>query len=408
MFRNKRLASSAPGRHVAAASVALAITLVLTACGGAGKGATSDTTKGTTDPAVITGAKKLVADATAGMVYAPKPENQISLADWQRVTEWVGPKSTPAPPKGKKVYVVACAAVAPFCNDVAQGAVDAAKAVGWDATFLDGKGTPQGFAAAFQTALAGNPDAIITMAVPESAVGTYLAQARAKDIKTIGISSIAESGTPAENKYDAYVSARENPNAQLQAWWTIADSNGQAKVGYIWDPAFPFLVEALDASKKIFAQCSGCVIKEVVNSDIPTLADPTKAQQLAESLLQRHPDIEYVILPYGIGTRSVIEAGKSLGRDIRVVNKNSDPVNVGLVNEGLLAQENGTSPTMAGWAGIDQTIRVLAGAKALADWEFNLPIHQYIKSNTPAKGTYDWESETDYKTQYLRLWGISR
>jgi ribose transport system substrate-binding protein len=393
-------------------AVALALPLLLTACGSSSSSSSSSASSSgsseTTDPSVVSGAQKLIEQGVAGMVAAAKPENDITLADWEPATGWTPPPTTVATPTAKKVYVIACAAVAPFCNDVAQGAVDAAEQIGWDATFLDGKGTPQGFADAFQTAIAGKPDAILTMAIPESVAGTYIAEARDKGIKTIGISSVSEAGTPADRKYDAYVSARENPNAQLEAWWTIADSGGKANVAYIWDPAFPFLVESLAAAKKVFAQCAGCTVEEVVNTDIPTLADPGKAQQVAVSLLQQHPDVDYVLLPYGIGTRSVIDAAKSLGRDIKVVNKNSDPVNIGLVHSGLLAQENGTSPAMAGWAGVDQAIRVLGGGEPLADWEPNLPIHVYVSSNAPATGTFDWDKATDYKSKYLELWGAAK
>ena len=360
-----------------------------------------------TDPKVVSGAKALVAKGVNGLISANKAENKITLGDWSSTPGWIGPPNAVKAPKHKKIYAIACASVAPFCDDITKGVVEAAKKLGWDATYIDGKGTPQGFAAAFQTAISGKPDAIVTMALPESVVGTYLAQARAKGIKLIGISSVPEKSTPAKNKYDAYVSARESPNAQLEAWWVIADSGGKARVAYIWDPAYPFLTEALDAAKKVFARCSGCKLLEVVNRQLSTAADPVAYQALAQSLIQRHPDVQYIIMPYGLGTRSSIEAVKASGKKIKVVNKNSDPVNIGLVHQGLLAQENGTSPTWAGWAGVDQTIRVLTGAKPLADWQENLPIHIYVKSNAPASGTYNWD-KTNFKAHYLKLWGAKK
>ena len=369
-------------------------------------GANSPQASAAANDPVVADAQKLIKEGTDGLIIAKKAEPDIALSDWQSTAGWVGPPSAVKAPKHKKIYAIACASVAPFCDDISKGVVEAAKAVGWDATYLDGQGTPQGFATAFQTAIAGKPDAIVTMALPESVVGTYLAQARKAGIKLIGISSIPESGTPAERKYDAYVSARETANAELEAWFTLADSGGKARVGYIWDPAYPFLVQALDAAKKVFAQCSGCKVEEVLNRQLSTAADPVKYQQLGESLIQRHSDLNYILMPYGLGTRSIINAVKTRGAAIKVVNKNSDPVNIGLVHQGLLAQENGTSPTWAGWAGLDQTIRVLGGQPPLADWEENLPIHIYVPSNAPASGTYDWE-KANYKQHYLQMWGVS-
>ncbi|GAC1594089.1 MAG: hypothetical protein NVS3B21_15760 [Acidimicrobiales bacterium] len=338
------------------------------------------------------------------MIYPTVAEADATLSDWKVATGWVGPPDPVVAPPHKKIYAIACASVAPFCDTSTKGVVEAAKAIGWDATYLDGKGTPQGFAEAFSTALAGKPDAIVTMALPESVVGTYIAQAHAQNIKVIGLSSIPESATPANSKYDGYVAGRELLNAELEAYWTIADSNGSAKVGFIWDPAYPFLVSALESAKKIFAQCSGCKVLEVANRQLSVAADPLKYQQFAQSLIQRHPDMGYILMPYGLGTRSIIEAVKTSGKDIKVVNKNSDPVNIALVNQGLLAQENGTSPTMFGWAGLDQTVRVLAGKAPLDDWQENLPLHIYVKANAPAAGEFDWEKTTDFKTHYLKLW----
>ena len=138
-----------------------------------------------------------------------KPELELTIDDFKPVTGWVGPKTSAKAPEHKKVVAISCATVAPFCANVTQGAVEAAKALGWDATYIDGKGSIQGFVQAFETAINMKPDGIITMAIPESQLATYIAKAHAAGIKLVGASSIPEKISVENGNYDAYVSVRE-------------------------------------------------------------------------------------------------------------------------------------------------------------------------------------------------------
>jgi hypothetical protein len=97
------------------------------------------------------------------------------------------------------------------------------------------------------------------MALPESLVATYIAKAHAAGIKVIAASSTPEKISVEGGHYDAYVSVREDTNALFQAWFTIADSDGKAKITWLWDPGYPFLMAELDRQKKLFASdCPGC------------------------------------------------------------------------------------------------------------------------------------------------------
>ena len=225
------------------------------------------------DDQLVAKAKKLVGEATTGLVASNKPktpELDLTIDDFEPVTGWVGPKTPVRAPEHKKVVAISCATVAPFCANVTQGAVEAAKALGWDATYIDGKASINGYVQAFETAINMKPDGIITMAIPESQLATYIAKAHAAGIKLVGASSIPEKVSIENGKYDAYVSVREDSNTLLQAWYTIADSDGKAKVTWMWDPGYPFLVAALERSKKIIAECSGCKAFWISRSSMTT------------------------------------------------------------------------------------------------------------------------------------------
>jgi ribose transport system substrate-binding protein len=362
----------------------------------------------TGDGDIVSQAKAVVAAGTNGLIAAKdasKPELTFKITDFAPVKSWTGPTEKAIAPKAKKVAVISCATVAPACANLAYGAVNAAKALGWKATYLDGKASIQGYVNAFQTALNSNPDAIVTVALPESQLQTYIAQAHEKGIPVVGITVTPEKISNPKGHYDSYVTFREDSNALLEAIWVIADSNGEAKVAFMWDKGYPFLVKQLAGEKRLFAQCSGCKILDTVYREFATAANPVRMQQIATALLQRHPDVQYVICPYGLNCGSIALAAKALGRDVKVVSKNADPHNVALVSQGVLAEEVGSSTEWSGWSAIDDVVRLMNGKKPLGLAAHNVPLHYFVKSNAPASGKYDYGKIFDFRKAYLKLWG---
>lgn len=380
-------------------SVAVAATIMLVAGTGPSRSETD----------LIASAKALIEHAKTGLVAAKntkKPELELTIADFAPMTEWAGPQTSAKAPERKKVVAIACATVAPFCANVTQGAVEAAKALGWDASYIDGKGSVQGFVQAFETAINQKPDAIITMAIPESIVATYIAKAHAAGIKVIGASAIPEKVSVPNGQYDAYVSVREDSNALFQAWFTIADSGGKANATWMWDPGYPFLVAELEREKAIIANdCPGCKVGEVGLRELEAAANPVRMQQLGTGLLSRNPAADYVLTAYGLNAHSLFIAAQSAGRKVKVVSKNNDPNNVAFVSQGQLYAEMGASANWGGWSTMDQAVRVLAGEAPLGPMEENQPEHVFVKENAPSNGELDWTKLYDYKAKYLQLWG---
>ena len=354
-------------------------------------------------------AKELIESAKTALIAVKdpkKPELELTIADFAPMKEWPGPNTVVKAPQHKKIVAIACATVAPFCANVTQGSVEAAKALGWDATYIDGKGSVQGFVQAFESAINSKPDAIIVMAIPESLVATYVAKAHAAGIKVVAASSTPQEISVNNGHFDAYVSVNEDKNALLQAWFTIADSDGKGKVTWMWDPGYPFLTAELEQQKKVFARlCTGCKLEEVGLRELEAAANPVRMQQLGSGLLSRNPDAQYILTAYGLNSHSLFIAAQSAGRQVKVVSKNNDTNNVAFVSQGQLYAEMGTSPNWGGWATIDQTVRVLLGMPPLAPTEANMPEHVFMKDNAPANGEFDWTKLYDYKTKYLQLWG---
>jgi ribose transport system substrate-binding protein len=411
--QSARSARAAGARSALLAAAVLAITagLLQVGCGSddSASGGGTDTAASGQEAKTVASAKAVVDAGVKGLVAAKDPstpELQLDpLSDFAPVTKWTGPTEPVKAPANKNVQVISCATVAPACRDLANGAVHAAQALGWKASYLDGKASIKGYTEAFQTALNRNPDAIVTVALPESQLQTYIARAHAKDIPVVGVTVTPEKISNPKGHYDSYVTFREDSNALLEATWVINDSKGAAKVAFLWDRGYPFLVNQLNAAQAVLKRCAGCKVEEVAYREFATAGDPVKTQQLATSLLQRHPDVEYVLLPYGVNAQSVALAAKTLGRNVKVVSKNADATNVRLVHSGVLAAEVGSSTEWSGWGAIDDVVRLLNGQKPLGIAAHNVPLHYFVKSNAPASGTYDYTKFFDFKSEYLKLWG---
>jgi ribose transport system substrate-binding protein len=397
---------------VLAATIAAIAALLQLGCGGddsSGSGTASSASSSGSEASIAESAQTVVDAGVKGLVAAKDPatpELELDpLTDFAPVTKWTGPTEPAKAPAGKNVQVISCATVAPACRDLANGAVHAAQALGWKTAYIDGKASIAGYVDAFQTALSRNPDAIVAVALPESQLQTYIARAHAKNVPVVGVTVTPEKISNPKGHYDSYVTFREDSNALLEATWVIADSKGEAKVAFLWDRGYPFLVNQLKAEQEIFKKCTGCKVVETAYREFATAGDPVKTQQLATSLLQRHPDVEYVMLPYGVNARSVALAAKTLGRNVKVVSKNADPTNVRLVHEGVLALEVGSSTEWSGWGAIDDVVRLLNDKKPLGIAAHNVPLHYFVQSNAPASGTYDYTKFFDFKSEYLKLWG---
>jgi ribose transport system substrate-binding protein len=411
--QSARSPRAAGRRSALLAAAVLAITpgLLQVGCGSddSASGGGTDTAASGQEAKTVASAKAVVDAGVKGLVAAKDPstpELQLDpLSDFAPVTKWTGPTEPVKAPANKNVQVISCATVAPACRDLANGAVHAAQALGWKASYLDGKASIKGYTEAFQTALNRNPDAIVTVALPESQLQTYIARAHAKNIPVVGVTVTPEKISNPKGHYDSYVTFREDSNALLEATWVINDSKGAAKVAFLWDRGYPFLVNQLNAARAVLKRCAGCKVEEVAYREFATAGDPVKTQQLATSLLQRHPDVEYVLLPYGVNAQSVALAAKTLGRNVKVVSKNADATNVRLVHSGVLAAEVGSSTEWSGWGAIDDVVRLLNGQKPLGIAAHNVPLHYFVKSNAPASGTYDYTKFFDFKSEYLKLWG---
>ena len=73
----------------------------------------------------------MIVAAKSGLVAARDPtklELQLTLADFAPMAGWPGAKTLAKAPQSKKIIAISWAPVAPFCANIAKGAVEAAQA----------------------------------------------------------------------------------------------------------------------------------------------------------------------------------------------------------------------------------------------------------------------------------------
>lgn len=398
-------------RHRGLMAVVCAVAVVAAACGSDSKSSTTTvpaTQPGVTTTAaggdtILTDAQRISDLAIKGLVWAPT-DSDVAPADIVAQTGWLGPDSTPAPPKGIKLQIIICAP-GTACETAANFAKEAADALGWDAEIVAGAGTPESFTQAFDTALSKKPDVIMTMAVPDVLVGASLAKAKTQGVVTISVADVPAASVA--DGYDSYVSYRMPLMHQVNAYHIIAETQGKANVILINDSAFPNLVESNDQFEKVMSQCSGCKVNRI-DWQITDALDPVKADTVITAALQANPDATHIVVPYSIGMSSVVEAIRKAGKTdkVKLVSKDGDQIGLQTVASGGSSANAGVSLEWVAYAGVDQAIRGVTKSPYLPPEQLGLGVHLFTKDNTPADGLADYKPFVDFKAKYLSLWGV--
>src|SRR3954470_23028706 len=388
---------------VAAAAVA---SLAVAACGSSSKdntssnASTSASANTSSSSSVTADAKKVVDMADGKMVYSTQVEPN-SAADIVPYGSWHGPTSAPAHQPGKNVQIIVCTKQAVACVGAANGAKEAAAKLGWKADIIDGGGTPQGFASAFNTAIQRKADAIMTIAVPTAAVGDSIAKAKQAGVITVGVGDKEpDSGA----KYDAYVPFPMPLMNAVLAYADIDANKGKADTVVVEDPGFPVLTQSAAEYRKILGTCPDCKAASQ-KWQITDASDPTKVNTIISSALSKNPNATTVALPYAIGLPSAVQAVKSTGKNVDVVAKDADEVGLKAVADGSSTYNAGSSVVWAGWAGMDQIVRGLGKQKYLGPTETGLGVALFSQGNAPKNGDIEsWPGLVDYKAEYQKIW----
>ena len=152
-------------KKFAIAAAVAAIALSLTAC----------STGDATEPDAAGETTELSAEAQAALDRAYEGIGS-DLSDLPAVTV----------EEGLNFYVMSCGESIPTCSAPAAAMADAAEAAGWNATVVDGKLNPEGFATAIRQAIAGGADVLVPVGISCSAAQAAFQEARDAGVTIVG------------------------------------------------------------------------------------------------------------------------------------------------------------------------------------------------------------------------------
>lgn len=267
---------------------ALALTVLVAGCGGAGGNAGSESSGAATVGSAAEGdfdAKSNVEALFAGTFTQP-------------------PSDSPAPASGKNVWLISLDQSLPAAAAPARAAEEAAKALGWDITVFDSKSDPAAANNGINQAVAAGADAVVSLYWDCSTIKAGLLTAKSANVTRVAIEA---DDCPDSPLYDHVVSYNNLPDfygglpgdfrnfipayQRMLADYLIA--RGSSKILFVTETDLGVLKRATEAALDQLSKCTSC---EVVNVPILVNDYGPNLQQKVQQALLKNPDIDAVMV----------------------------------------------------------------------------------------------------------------
>jgi ribose transport system substrate-binding protein len=353
---------------------------------------------------------------SAGSAFAEEGFLERMKADVAAATapgggEWDGPTTGPKATGGKTVVFVSLTQNSSGNSDASKGAADAAKAIGWNFSVIDGKGNATDSANALAQAIALKPDGIILASVGLESNKAALDQAAADGIVVVSWHSTNEPGPVADPKIFVNVSTPPDQIAYLAGEYAVVHSNGTAKAEVISDRQYPIVVTKTEGIEKAIAECDTCQLLSEDNGPFGEV--PQRTPSLMNSLLQKFgADLGYMLTFNDVYFDFAVPTLKSAG-----IEPGSPPflISAGDGSESAYQRirtgqfQIATVPepaTMHGWQLIDELNRAFNGQGPSG---YVTGVHLVTKDNIDADGGADnrYDPQNGYQDEYKKIWGVN-
>ena len=359
---------------------------------------------------LATTAAAVLAVALAGPAFADAMADAKAVVEKYatKVDKWDGPTSGPKAADGKTVVVVAADMKNGGILGVVNGIQEAASAIGWTVTVVDGAGSIEGRTASFGQALTLKPGGIIIAGF--DAVEQKPAM---EEAKKAGIPMVAWHAAPAVGPVDevgvfANVTTDAMEVSKAAADYAFVDAGGKPGVIIFTDSTYAIAIAKADKMKAEIEALGGTVLEYV---DTPIAETSQRMPQLTTTLLQKYGDqwthslaINDIYFDFmgpslsaagiaGDGAPKSVAAGdgsESAYQRIRAKQYQSvtvaEPLN------------------LQGWQLVDELNRAFAGEQ----WSgYVSPLHVVTVDNVEfdggPKNTFD--PDNGYRDEYKKIWG---
>lgn len=374
--------SSRTSRGTALASLVLAASTVLAACGSSDSSSDGSASGASSDSGVAA-AKAQVADVSK----APSSPGIDKPIDTSTL-------------KGKTVVYLECSIV--NCKIHANALKKAFAPLGVTLKSVDSGLDPESFKNALTTAASLKPDGVISDAIPASIAQGPIDAMAADGIPVVSIvAPDLKLGPKVANVMGADYMDRQGASL---ANWTIADSGGDAKALYLNDTTLsfsPFAAKGLNDAYK--ENCPGCKVEELgTNSGEIGTALPNKIS----SYLQAHPDTKYLVGEYCAMFTGVPGALSTAGiKGIKTICASPTQIDQQSMQAGQETAGIFNSNEAMSWYAADTIARLMTGEAPLSVVE-NPPNMQLMTAEgvtwDPKTADYPWID--GWEQQFVDAW----
>ena len=381
---------SSHGNRWRVATAGMSALTLLTACGSSSSTASTTPSSASTGSAATGGGSDVSAAKAAAAKFEQAPTTINAKVPLTGKVE-----------QGRTYVVVGCEL--PQCKVISDGAIEAAKAIGWKPQYLQYKTTDGAtLTSAMKDALQYKPIAVSPIGFSQ-AVWTQLQpvyKAARIPIVPIAVGDVEPSDTVtlgSSSQVD-YAAAGE-----VIANWFIGDSDGKGKALVQDVPAFAVLKAYGDSVKATVKKgCSGCST---------TALDVAPAQLATNSLvpavvsaLQKDRSIKYLLTTDGAFIAALPSALKAAGiTDVKIAGGAADINNTQALVSGTEAAWTLEPTDQFGWVGVDIAARKLLGMP-IEQAQILRPLMLATQQNVGTPTNF-LTAPKDYRDQYKKLWG---
>lgn len=377
-------------KKLAIATTVVAIAIALSAC------TTGDDTGSTT-----------TGDASTSL----SPSAQAALdSAYEGIGGGLDDLAAVAPKAGLNFYVMSCGESNATCAAPAAAMKDAAETAGWNATIVDGKLSPEGFATAIRQAVAGGADVLVPVGISCSAAAAAFTEAKEAGVTIVGGGGLDDCDPKVWDSERLWLADPPVPTSfhgigKLQADYTFGKTNGDPKTLVINLTSNPWGQLVTDAYTSELEALGGGEVVTVVDVSDTESADGSYIQKVTSALLA-DTSINSLVVPtdgYLVnGLAAAIDQAGLADKVITVGGFGSEAA-LDMIRAGQpgITATIGQAQTWEAWGSVDTAIRVLAGQDPAYIGQSLQAVD--ADNNMPASGPYD--GSIDWKSKFLESWG---
>jgi ribose transport system substrate-binding protein len=373
----------------AAGGLLVLLSVAIAACGSSSSSSSSSSSASTGEGGEASGTESAQVDKLLAEAAAP--------------AKWEGPTEPDPAAANKHIALIMTFAAAEGEQLLQEGAETATAALGWKSTYIDGKGTPQGYEAGISQAITEGVDGVVFGAVTPSLVPNGMKKLKAAGIPVVVQSNVEE---PTEELWIANIGYDTKKEAEYLAAQLTKESGGKAKLMIVEDSEFGIVAQRAEYFKPILAElCPEC---EIVNeTDMQVTELETKLGPKVGGVLQANPSVDYVYAPYDASVPPMVAAIKQAGLtdSVKVVSYGGFQQSTEYLRKKEVQTATVANATQwQAWEAYDVLNRTFNEQKIPENALATDSIKLLTWENPPPAGQYFEGNEADYKGHYEKLW----